>query len=138
MKIGSIIYSDSWKAYEGIHVLGYEHEMVNHSKNILKPGNPQVHTKNIERLWRDVKEWIRRSGMRSLYLTQYLSRYLFIMSFQSEDLLHDFFLQAAKLYPPGQHHQLQEPQHSSFSGERVNTSRTTYKAMDVASTAMSE
>ena len=55
----------------------------------------------MERLWRDIKEWVKRPGIRSKFLEQYLSRYLFIRSIDnSSELLHHFLVQAAKLYPP--------------------------------------
>ena len=97
---GTIIYSDFWKAYNSLGQLpeGYTHRRINHSKNFVR-GN--IHTQNIERLWRDVKEWVKRPGIRSEYLSQYLARYLFIKSVPDERrLLHAFFERAALLYPP--------------------------------------
>ena len=99
IKSGSVIYSDSWGAYRGLRELGYEHSSVNHSENFVDPGDKAVHTQNIERLWRDVKEWVKRPGIRAKYLHQYLARYLFISSNQ-ENAVHAFFVQAAKMYPP--------------------------------------
>lgn len=97
---GSIIYSDCWAAYKPLCELGYQHDSVNHSTNFVSQENPDIHTQNIERLWRDVKQWIRRPGIRKDYLEQYLSRYLFIRSHNEKELLHHFLKEAAKLYPP--------------------------------------
>ena len=72
---GSVIYSDCWPAYKDISDLGYTHHEINHSESFVKG---QIHMQNIERLWRVIKEWIKRPGIISCYLRQYLSRYLFI------------------------------------------------------------
>ena len=98
---GSVIVSDKWKAYQGLESLGYKHLVINHSENFVDPANPDVHTQNIERMWRTVKSWIKRPGMQAQYLDQYLARYHFCTSFDRGQRLHQFFLQAAKLYPFG-------------------------------------
>ena len=59
-----------------------------------------MHTKNIERVWRDLKEWIERPVMQSMYFKQYFSRYVFLRKYGTKVALHEFFLAAAKLYPP--------------------------------------
>lgn len=99
---GSVIISDQWGAYNSIKDLGvgYTHFTVNHSENFVDPVHGDIHTQGIERLWRDVKDWVRRPGIRSRFLYQYLSRYLFIKAHEEDALLHHFFVQAAKLYPP--------------------------------------
>ena len=66
----------------------------------MDPEDSTIHTQNIERLWRDIKEWSRRPGSRSKYLHQYLARYLFITGTEGKKLLHSFLTQAALLYPP--------------------------------------
>ena len=50
---GSVIYSDCWPAYKDISNLGNTHHEINHSESFVKG---QIHTQNIERLWRDIKE----------------------------------------------------------------------------------
>ena len=55
---------------------------------------------NIERLWRDIKEWAKRPGIRSQYLGQYLAQYLFVTSVSDQGLLHRFLKEAARVYPP--------------------------------------
>ena len=54
-KPGSIIYSDSWRAYNSISDYGFQHFTINHSENFVDPQNPHIHTQTIERLWRDIK-----------------------------------------------------------------------------------
>lgn len=96
---GSVIYSDGWRAYNTLGQEGFLHESVNHSENFVDPENPKVHTQNIERLWRDVKEWIKKPGIKAKYLMQYLSRYLFIKKY-SDTAFHQFWIEAGRLYPP--------------------------------------
>ena len=81
---GSIIISDQWGAYHRLHERGYT----------------RYTTQCIERLWRDLKEWVKRPGIRSNFLHQYLARYLFVKAHGSESF-HHFLLCAAKLYPHG-------------------------------------
>lgn len=96
---GSVIFSDCWGAYNNLHQQGYTHFTINHSENFVDQNDSNIHTQNIERLWRDIKEWIKRPGIRAKYLHQYLARYLFLTEYK-ENPLHYFFIQAGKLYPP--------------------------------------
>ena len=95
---GSIINSDGWGAYCGLGNAGYEHNVVIHERNFINPDDPNIHTQTIERLWRDLKEWVTRSGMRAKFMQQYLSRWLFLRHRGHARCLHDFLIQAAKLY----------------------------------------
>ena len=96
---GSVVYSDQWKAYQSLIDYGYIHGTVNHKVNFVHPSDPECHTQNIERMWRDVKEYLKRPGMRRAYLRQYLSRYLFVKTY-GEGSFHQFLIQASRLYPP--------------------------------------
>ena len=96
----STIISDKWRAYSKLGEHGYIHKIVNHSENFVDPDDPTIHTQNIERLWRDVKEWMKRPGNRCGYFQQYISRYLFIKRYPEDQLLHHFCIQASLLYPP--------------------------------------
>lgn len=100
IRAGSVIVSDEWGAYHNLKDLGYTHYTINHSENFVSPKDCEIHTQNVERLWRDVKESVKRPGIRSKFLYQYLARYLFIKAHEEDSLLHAFFLQAAALYPP--------------------------------------
>ena len=91
IKPQSVIISDKWRAYNKLGELGYIHKCVNHSDNFVDPEDPTIHTQNIERLWRDIKEWIKRPGNRSIYFKQYISRYLFLHKYPEDKLLHHFF-----------------------------------------------
>ena len=96
---GSIIYSDCWKAYSSLIEQGFEHLTVNHSLHFVDPQHKDIHTQNIERLWLDVKQYMKRPGIRGKYMTQYLGRYMFLKENEGYEL-HSFLLEAAKLYPP--------------------------------------
>lgn len=73
---GSIIYSDCWKAYQKIDNKKYQHDVVNHSQNFVDP-NTGVHTQNIERLWRDIRESIPQYGRRENQFIHYLAEFMF-------------------------------------------------------------
>ena len=98
IKPGSIINSDGWGAYVDLGNLGYEHNVVIHERHFVNPDDPNIHTQTIERLWRDLKEWVSRSGMRPKFMHQYLSRWLFLRHRSHERCLHDFLIEMGKLY----------------------------------------
>ena len=109
--MGSIIISDKWKAYNKLSSLGYTHKTVNHSENFVDPEDPSVHTQNIERLWRDMKEWMKRPGHCSICFKQYISRYIFLKKYPENQRLHYFCKTAGLLYPPqGDRQRPQRPQ----------------------------
>ena len=96
---GSIVISDGWAAYNTVGQEGYTHKVINHSEQFVDTNDPVIHTQTIERAWRDLKEWVKRPGLRTDYFEQYFGRYLFIDSFPNNSH-HHFFLEAGKLYPP--------------------------------------
>lgn len=100
---GTTIYSDLWKAYNTLQDEGYKHFGINHSLNFVDPENCEVHTQNIERLWLDVKQFVKRPGMKCPFLKQYLGRYLFLKE-HKQNALHSFLIQAKNLYSPSLHH----------------------------------
>ena len=97
------------RAYNKIAELGYVHKCVNHSENFVDPDDNTIHTQNIERLWRDLKEWMQRPGNRLQYFKQYISRYIFLHKYPEDQLLH-FFISASCLYPPQGDRQRPQPQ----------------------------
>lgn len=95
---GSVVMTGQWGAYQKLKDHGYTHHVVDDS---VDPEKPEIHIQNIELLWRDLKEWVKRKGITRKYLYQHLARHLFIKAFKEEDvLLHKFFVQAGQLYPP--------------------------------------
>lgn len=97
---GSRIISDMWHAYLPLKDEGYDHKRVNHKESWHNCNDPNIHTQNIERVWKDLNEWIDRPGMQALYFKQYFSRYIFLRNCDKKKVLHEFFLAAANLYPP--------------------------------------
>lgn len=98
---GSTIISDKWAAYNKLSQHGYIHQTVNHSEHFVDPDSG-AHTQNIERLWKDIKSWVLKSGIRKQYFKQYFSRYIFNKNFDHpKHRLHHFLLEIATLYPPG-------------------------------------
>lgn len=112
---GSTVYSDSWRAYNSLGEEGYRHWCVNHSVNFVDPIDKEIHTQNVERMWRDVKAYIRRPGIRPKYMKQYIARYLFLKNFKNQ-ALHHLLVEAAKLYPP-QSDRVRQP-HPPLSPQR--------------------
>lgn len=95
---GSVVYSDMWKGYDSLGKIGYTHHKVNHSKEFVSTNDTSVHTQNIERLWRDVKEWVKKPGMVLYHVKKYIARYVFCKTV-TEANFHEFLLTAAKMYP---------------------------------------
>ena len=82
---GSIIYSDCWGAFTRRKTLS-----IQLTKTSI-PKTPSIH------LWLHIKTWIRRPGIRSKCLNQYLARNLFITSQNSGSFVHNFLKEAARL-----------------------------------------
>ncbi|KAK8379382.1 hypothetical protein O3P69_019346 [Scylla paramamosain] len=61
--------------------------------------HPPAHTETIRDLWKDLKDWVRKPGMRLDYFQEYLSRFLFIRHHKDQHL-HRFFIETARLFPP--------------------------------------
>jgi transposase-like protein len=77
--IGSIVCSDTWKAYTGIAARGYVHRLVNHGERQYSDGKGN-HINGLEGFWGYLKRklsakgGIRREKM-PLYLGEYVWRY---------------------------------------------------------------
>ena len=105
--LGTLIMSDGWKANEDIALIegkNYTHKVVNHSECYVDPTDRTVHTQNIERMWRSMKEDYARPGIRAEYFNQYIARFLFREKSDEtppDGHLHRFLRAAAKLYPHG-------------------------------------
>jgi transposase-like protein len=56
---GSVIWSDEWRAYQGIVNMGFEHQTVNHSLNFVNPVTG-VNTQTVESLWNRLKRRLKK------------------------------------------------------------------------------
>jgi hypothetical protein len=78
------IITDMWRGYNAIPRLLsagkplYKHALINHSKNFLNPTDPDIHTQNIERLWRSAKRRNKiQCGTHRHHLRGYIDEFLF-------------------------------------------------------------
>nr|XP_012146050.1 PREDICTED: uncharacterized protein LOC105663194 [Megachile rotundata] len=95
----SIIYSDCWRGYTALeNDNNYVHKTVNHSENFVDP-NTNVHTQNIERLWRELRSNIPRFGTREYHYNHYIAEFLFKRVYAFDKLIDAFFEIMSKLYP---------------------------------------
>ena len=73
---GSIVVTDGWTAY---NLLGghsnFKHFVVNHSKEMVNKDDPMIHTQTVERMWRHVKDWIKKPGHTWRAVKSQLARY---------------------------------------------------------------
>lgn len=70
---GSIIYTDCWRAYNGIDELGYSHQTVNHSQNFRNPITG-VHTNSIEGSWSAVKNVVPKRNRTKIGIKTFLDK----------------------------------------------------------------
>ncbi|XP_066253403.1 uncharacterized protein [Euwallacea similis] len=97
---GTTIVSDCWRAYDVLKNEEYQHLQINHSLQYVDPNDPQIHTQNIERVWRDVRGGIPRYGRKEPHFVGYLAEFLFKRSFPLLSDIHYFSIEIAKLHPP--------------------------------------
>ncbi len=69
---GSVVWTDSFSAYNDYSLDGYTHQTGNQSKNYVNP-NSRVHTLGIERAWLDAKSWYKRARGNRTYLQRHLN-----------------------------------------------------------------
>ena len=78
----TIIITDSWKGYLNLKNLGYIHKKVNHKEEFVSKEDCEVHTNNIERLWRDLRENI-PFNLKYDVLEQHIKEYMLGRIFQA-------------------------------------------------------
>jgi transposase-like protein len=74
VKPGTTIWSDCWRAYNGLKDLGYIHGTVNHSKNFKSAAG--VCTNLIEGHWKCLKQYCRmKNVLQSKFLFEYVDEF---------------------------------------------------------------
>ncbi|GIW62595.1 MAG: hypothetical protein KatS3mg090_0421 [Patescibacteria group bacterium] len=74
VKSGSDIYTDGWRSYDALAVLGYNHKKIKHENNeLVNKRDRENHINEVESYW----SWIKRrlakfNGMRRNQLKKYL------------------------------------------------------------------
>jgi len=76
---GTTIITDGWKGYLGIDKNNYKHYSVNHKENFVNPLNKEIHTQNIEILWRWLKKYIKNKSLNSFTnIKNYINEHKFL------------------------------------------------------------
>lgn len=90
---GSTIITDCWKAYNFFGEIDrcYDHKQVNHKFNYVDPVDKTIHTQNVERLWRSLKQSLPVSCSRK-HLFLYLQKFIFNQKYSYCDMLSKFDL----------------------------------------------
>jgi len=95
----STIYTDSMSVYVNNHTKppnsklqnwGYKNFYTNHNVSFVNAIFSQIHTNTIERMWRSLKEHIKKHKPKKLYEDS-LGRYFFVSTLQKQEQI-DFFL----------------------------------------------
>ena len=81
------IVSDGWSGYVNVHQICVRHSVVNHSENFVSPSDSNVHTQNVENLWRCLRRFLNRGGRYSRddlynYIQEFVYRKSFIDPFE--------------------------------------------------------
>lgn len=56
----SIVYTDSWGAYNALDISDFHHQRVNHSETYVDGGNRRNHINGIENFWNQAKRHLRK------------------------------------------------------------------------------
>nr|WP_298657140.1 IS1595 family transposase [uncultured Flavobacterium sp.] len=91
VKQGSVLYSDSWKSYDGLVINGYHHYRINHTTHFVL--NKKNHINGIESFWSYMKNKLAKFyGIRSQDFYLYLKEYECRFNHRNENI-YIFFLQ---------------------------------------------
>lgn len=85
VKVGSTVYSDTWRGYTGIATKGYVHRLVEHGKEFVdKQGN---HINGLEGFWGYLKrKLVAKGGVRKSRLHLYLGEYVWRYNHRSDTI----------------------------------------------------
>ncbi len=93
---GTTIISDRWKAYCNLEKHGYEHRLVNHSKEFVSQEG--FHTNKIEGHWRQAKSKLPSFGVRKNLFSSHLAEFLWRYENKGSDLFSKFINDVKKIY----------------------------------------
>ena len=80
----SIVYSDSWKAYNALDVSDFHHQRVNHSETYVDGENRRNHINGIENFWSQAKRHLRKyNGIPKEHFQLFLKECEFTFNFGS-------------------------------------------------------
>lgn len=96
---GTTIISDCWRAYDCLSKEGYNHMTINHSLHFVDPENADVHTQNVERQWRNIRENIPIYGRTKNHFVGYLAEHQFKSVNRGGYQLTNFLSEIALVYP---------------------------------------
>lgn len=100
---GSIIFSDMWPAYNQLSELGFDHRVVNHSRNFVDPDSG-VCTNGVEGMWSRAKSKFKAmNGTSRVLISEYLSEYMWTQRF-ADNRFASFWQSVAQQYPFGAPH----------------------------------
>ena len=84
VKRGSIVCSDTWKAYTGVAAKGYVHRLVDHGKREYARG--RAHINGLEGFWGYLKRKLAaKGGVRRARLPLYLAEYVWRYNHRNEN-----------------------------------------------------
>ena len=93
IKTGTTIYSDSFSVYVNnrvfpkkskLDVYGYQHKFINHREEFVSSLFNDVHTNNIENVWKQLKQFIRIQRITQLYIPSIARFYFYRMISKDE------------------------------------------------------
>ena len=93
---GTTIISDCWKAYCNLEKHGYEHRLVNHSKEFVS--DEGFHTNKIEGHWRQAKSKLPSFGVQKSMFSSHLAEFLWRYENKGRDLFSIFINDVKKIY----------------------------------------
>jgi len=95
---GTIIYSDEWKSYNGLHKIGYHHQTVNHSQAFVSEEG--THINSIESLHNELKLELKISrGLPACNIPAYLDEFVFRKVMSKRDVFETMLEIIREKYP---------------------------------------
>ena len=97
IEIGSTIYSDTFRPYFTLNQLGYQHQMVNHSREFVSEDG--VCTNTIESLWGEIKADLKiRRGYNAQQISLVLDEFMYRREFREDDIFEKILEHIADKY----------------------------------------